>query len=203
MCTLRRAVAAASLAALTLLVGCMQPTPAPDNTVPLAAGEVKFFGTSCRATRVAFLVEWSGSMCDSVVQVKTELKRSIQALGPSQEFQVIFYAAYRTVAMADGKSLRATEANKRAACEFMDRTELAGVGADPSRALETAFAAHADAIMLLTDGTFDEKIVPLIDRLNVGRKVAIHTFCVLYTEGEPLLQEIAIKSGGQYRYIGE
>ncbi|NIA14040.1 MAG: hypothetical protein GWP08_08160 [Nitrospiraceae bacterium] len=165
--------------------------------------DLTFFGVSLNQSRkVVYVVDRSGSMTDSIMYVKYELRRSIRALKPEQQFYVVFYSTGPASGMPGGKLVPATDVNKLSAYEFIDSIVPIGQ-TDPSEALTTAFKARPDIICLLTDGEFDKKIVGLIDRLNRGKKVTVHTFCYIYTGGEAILQQIAKNNGGVYKYIGE
>jgi len=69
--------------------------------------------------------------------------------------------------------------------------------------LTQAFRLEPDTIFLLTDGEFDREIVGHIERLNRDKQVRIHTICFIYSNGEPMLKEIARDNGGTYKYVGE
>jgi len=166
-------------------------------------GGAEFFGVGGVAKKIVYVVDRSGSMTDSIMYVKYELKRSIRMLRPNQSFHVIFYSTGPAMEMPSRKLVPATEANKLAAYEFIDSIVPVGQ-TDPSDALNRAFQNDPELIYLLTDGEFERKIVDLIDKLNAGKdKVTVHTLCFIYTSGEPILQEIAKRNNGTYKYIGE
>lgn len=166
------------------------------------SGGPDFFGVGGVAEKIVYVVDRSGSMTDSIMYVKYELRRSIRMLKPNQRFYVVFYSTGPAVGMPSGKLVPATEQNKLAAYEFIDSIVPVGQ-TDPSEALKQAFSVGPELIYLLTDGEFDRKIVPLIDKLNAKKDVTVHTFCFIYTGGEAILQEIAQRNGGEYKYIGE
>jgi phage FluMu protein Com len=165
-------------------------------------GGSDFFGVGGVAERVVYVVDRSGSMTDSIMYVKYELRRSIRALKPNQKFYVVFYSTGPASGMPSGKLVPATEPNKLSAYEFIDSIVPVGQ-TDPSQALDMAFKTGPEVVYLLTDGEFDKKIVGLIDKLNRGKKVSVHTFCFIYTGGEAILQQIAKNNDGEYKYIGE
>jgi hypothetical protein len=162
----------------------------------------KFFGQGGGAKRIVYVVDRSGSITDSMMYVKFELRRAIRSLDSTQNFYVIFFSSGPAVPMPSGKMVQATESNKMMAGDFIDGIVPVGQ-TDPSEALKMAFAEKPEEIHLLTDGEFDKKIVPLIDSLNKGKTVKVHTLCFLYSQGEPILQEIALKNNGKYKYISD
>jgi phage FluMu protein Com len=157
---------------------------------------------------IVYVIDRSGSMTDSIMYVKYELKRCIRLLRPRDQFHVIFYSSGPAVEMPMRRLLPATEANKLAAYEFIDGIVPLGQ-TDPSEALRAALALRPNTIFLLSDGEFEERIVNLVDKLNPaggannGRLVKVNTLCFIYTAGERILQTIADRNGGTYRFIGE
>jgi len=162
----------------------------------------RFFGQGGGAKRIVYVVDRSGSITDSMMYVKYELRRAIRSLDSTQSFYVIFFSSGPAVPMPSGKMVQATEANKMIAADFIDSIVPVGQ-TDPSEALKMAFAEKPEEIHLLTDGEFDQKIVPLIDSLNRDKKVKVHTLCFLYQQGEAILQKIAANNNGKYKFISD
>lgn len=152
------------------------------------------------ANKIVYVVDKSGSMTDSLVRVKHELKRSLRELGPDKQFHVIFYSSGPALEMPARRLVTATEANKRRTFEFIDGIVAAGE-TDPTDALQRAFAVGPDAIFLLTDGEFDRAVVGQVATANVGKRVTVHTIAFLYRAGEKVLQEIAAQNGGTFRFV--
>jgi len=154
--------------------------------------------------KIVYVVDRSGSMTDSLVFVKYELKRSIGELPDAKEFHVIFYSTGPAQEMPMRRLVPASEHNKELAFEFIDSIVADGQ-TDPSKALEKAFAVKPDRIYLLTDGEFDRQIIDLMKRLNVGGKVTVHTIGFLYTTpgtaSEEILKTIASQNGGHYKFV--
>ncbi|MBN2584176.1 MAG: VWA domain-containing protein [Planctomycetes bacterium] len=165
-------------------------------------GDAGFFGVGGVASKIVFVVDRSGSMTDSIMYVKHELKRSIGVLKPNQQFFVIFYSSGPPKMMPVRQLLPATEANKQAAYEFIDNIVPIGQ-TDPKDSLTEAFKLGPELIYLLTDGEFDKEIVGHIEKLNRGKQVTVNTICFIYSNGEPILMEIANKNNGTYKYVGE
>ena len=61
-------------------------------------------------------------------------------------------------------------------------------------------ALEPHVIYLLTDGVFDPKVAAEVTKLNT-QKVSIHTICFVNASGESLLQDIARKNNGTYKFI--
>jgi len=151
---------------------------------------------------IVYVLDCSGSMTDSLDYVKFELKRSIGELSEDREFHIIFYSSGPPVEMPTRRLVKATEANKQLAFQFIDGVIAQGE-TDPSEAIERAFAVKPDIIYLLTDSEFDWAIVDLVKRLNADAKVTVHTIGFLCREGESVLKDIAEQNGGNYVFVSQ
>ena len=178
------------------------PAPAPQPEALKQTARPEFFGMGGITEKIVYVIDRSGSMTDSIMYVKYELRRSIRMLKPNQLFHVVFYSTGPAVEMPPRKLIPATEANKLAAYEFIDAIVPVGQ-TDPTEALKAAFRVKPDIIYFLTDGALDRKIPRLVEKLNADKKVEVHTFCFVYTAGEAVMREIAEKNGGAYKYISE
>ncbi len=166
-------------------------------------GSGGFFGAGGdEASKIVYVVDRSGSMTDSIDFVKFELKRSIGELLDDKEFHLIFYSSGPPVEMPTRRLVAATDRNKQMAFEFIDGIVAHGQ-TDPSVALERAFAVKPELIYLLTDGEFDKAIVGLVQRLNAGQKVTVHTIGFLYDIGEEVLKQISDQNNGSYKFVAE
>ena len=162
-----------------------------------------FFGTAAEeASKIVYVVDRSGSMTDSIVFVKYELKRSIRELGPEKQFHVVFYSSGPALEMPARRLVSATDANKQKAFEFIDSVIPQGE-TDPSDALSRAFAVNPELIYLLTDGEFDKAIVGQVAKANASKKVTVHTIGFLYKMGEKILKDIAAQNNGTYKFVAE
>jgi len=162
-----------------------------------------FFGTAAEeANKIVYVVDRSGSMTDSIVFVKYELKRSIRELGPEKQFHVVFYSSGPALEMPARRLVSATDANKQKAFEFIDSVIPQGE-TDPSDALSRAFAVNPELIYLLTDGEFDKAIVDQVAKANAAKKVTVHTIGFLYKMGEKILKDIAAQNNGTYKFVAE
>jgi hypothetical protein len=142
-------------------------------------------------------------MTDGIGYVKFELKRSIGELSEDdKEFHIIFYSSGPPVEMPARRLVKATEANKQLAFEFIDGVIAEGE-TDPTDSIERAFAVKPDLIYLLADSEFDRAIVDLVKQLNADAKVTVHTIAFLRREGESVLKDIAEQNGGNYRFLSE
>lgn len=165
----------------------------------------QFFELSTAGAKFVYVLDGSGSMTEphseartKLDRVKIELVRSIGGLPAGMEFYVIFFNRH-AVPMKARELQPATLDNKKKYLEWVVKVQGGG-GTDPSEALKLALDLKPDVIYLLTDGVFDDKVTGEITKLNT-RGVAIHTFCFGNASGESLLQDIARKNHGTYKFI--
>lgn len=163
---------------------------------------VEFFGIRDAAERVVFISDRSGSMTDSVMYVKYELKRCVKALNAEQKFSVLFMSSGKAVEL-DAKGLvPAVEGNKAKVYEFIDSIVPTGQ-TDPDSSLKRAFELKPEVIYILSDGEFDKKILKLAADLNGDKAVRIHAIQFLYNPPHGFSRQLAEDNGGQYRYVSE
>jgi len=180
-------------------------TPAAQPPVTATKPQVEFFSPApSRPKGIVFVIDHSGSMTDTIVYVKHELKRSIRSLRPNQAFWITFFSSGPTFDLSTGKSkmLPATEANKQVAYKFVDSIQAVGQTA-PEEAIQKAFDRRPDVIYILTDGEFEPSIADLIEKLNAKKEVTVNTIGFIYQQGEPLLKKIAAANNGTYKFVSE
>jgi von Willebrand factor type A domain len=165
----------------------------------------QFFELSTIGAKFVYVLDGSGSMTEphseartKLDRVKIELVRSIGGLPAGMEFYVIFFNRH-AVPMKARELQPATLDNKQKYLEWVVKVQGGG-GTDPSEALKLALELKPDVIYLLTDGVFDGKVTGEVTKLNT-RGVAIHTFCFGNASGESLLQDMARRNHGTYKFI--
>lgn len=175
---------------------------------------VSFFGVRITSDRVAFVIDVSGSMLESLrgrythdagevrIEVaRRELVRAIEGLGPETLFNVIPFSG--GVTPWSDRVVAADEAGRARALEFVDRLG-AGGGTNLFGALREAFAdPEVDTIVVLSDG--EPSVGDVVDthairervrRWNEDRGIEIH--CVAVGGSLQILQWLAEDHGGTY-----
>ena len=150
---------------------------------------------------IIYVVDRSGSMTACMDMVKYSLKRSLNELPEEEEFHVIFFSSGPPVEMPSRRLVNATVRNKQLASEFIDSI-ICQNKADPTQAIERAFACRPDIIYILTDGDFGVQSVDLINRLNADKKVIVRMIQFGGAEGA-VLKEIGEEDGGLHPRVPE
>lgn len=170
------------------------------------------------ATKVAYVVDASGSMIGSFPEIVDEVERSISRLEPSQQFTVICFRRDSAVAPRGDSSLRpASRAERAAAIEWLRKDVIPSGRSSPIEALSLALRSGADCVFLLSTtvtgpGSHEldrESLLALLDRLNpadpsTGRRRATIQ-CIQFLEDDPgrTLEAVAARhfGDGGYRFV--
>jgi len=170
------------------------------------------------ATKVAYVVDASGSMVGRFPAIVDEVERSLLRLEPTQRFTVICFRKDGAVAFEGDPSLRAASRDARASAVRWLRERVVPAGrSSPLEALSMALGSGADCVFLLSTtvtGPASHELdrasmVALVDRLNPrdaasGRRRA-SIQCIQFLEADPgeTLRAIADEhfGPGGYRFI--
>lgn len=204
------------LAAVVWLVGVAvaghggEPDSAPQPPSPgqRAAG---IFGLEAQGRKFVYVVDHSASMGEPagrpLAAAKDELLASIDALGETRQFHVIFYNERLMVFAPQGHRGRPVFADddaKRAVRRFVE-----GVGAEGGtrhyEAIAAALKLAPDAIFVLTDADeHDDLTADECTRLSraLGRaRCLVAQFGGAEGRRSPRLAQLAAESGGEYRVV--
>lgn len=150
------------------------------KTVPTAGrGRTSVYGLRGEGFKFVYVFDRSGSMGGSgnraLNAAQRELLRSLDELGPTHQFQIIFYNELPTIMQIGGAAnlMFADETNKRAAQKFV-ASIVADGATQHEPALMTALRLNPDVIFFLTDADQPELSAAALDRikrLNDGRAV--------------------------------
>jgi hypothetical protein len=168
------------------------------------ATETQVFGVTARGNRFVYVFDRSLSMQGApLAAAKRELLASLSKLGPSQQFQIIFYN--EKPRLMPTPQLSFADENGRAQAESFVNSITAAGGTDHLQALKLALRFQPDVIYFLTDA--DEP--PLSDkqlgeiRRNNGA-AAIHV--IEFKAGRDLgkrnfLRQLADDNRGEYKHV--
>lgn len=159
---------------------------------------------------MVYLVDCSGSMIATFDRVKAELLRSIASLDEDQQFHVIFYSAGKPLENKPRKLVPATETNKQALAEWVQKIQPYGstevLPAIRRAGLEIQKAKPKQAaVFLLADGRFqdNERVLAACKEHFENQPVAVHTFLFgsRVPEAVEAMETIAENHGGKYTFV--
>lgn len=202
------AYAAAPPAAPAAAGGGSSSGPAP--AAGLARGETSFLGVRDAGETFVYVIDISGSMEESgaIRVAKEQLMQSLEPLGSSQRFQVIFYNERALPLLLPGRApaklYDASALNKSLARQVIASVQ-ANLGTQHLTALELALSIQPDVIFFLTDAddpALTGKDLDLVRKANPGG-TRIHA--IEFGKGAKLdasrsLERLAAQNHGAYQY---
>lgn len=198
-------------AAATLGGGGLLDGPAPKTAPTLGRGRTKVYGLSGEGFKFVYVFDRSGSMGSSnnrpLDSAKRELLRSLQDLGDTHQFQIIFYNEEPSIMRLGPVTnlMFADAANKKAAERFVNAIVADGA-TQHEPAIMAALRMQPDVIFFLTDADqpgLSPAQLDRIQRINAGRTV-INT--IEFGPGPKIhkrnfLNDLADENHGQSVYI--
>lgn len=175
---------------------------------------VGFIGLGGNARKIAYVVDASGSLIDTLPFVIKELKESISSLKEEQQYIVVFFQAGDPVEVPTAGWKQATAENKRKTFEFidLDKGNIVPRGrTDPVKAIKLAMKYKPELMFLLSDnitgrGEYEvdrEELLKFLNDVNKDRKTAINTIQFLYPDPLETLKDIAGEHGGKIKFVTE
>ena len=192
-----------------------------EDAAPAAQDRVgaSFAGlVSGNATKVAYVVDASGSMVGSFPAIVDEVERSLMRLEPTQRFTVICFRKDGALPLEGDPALRAASRAERDDAVRWLRTKVVPAGrSSPIEALAMALRSGADCVFLLSTtvtgpGSHEldrASMLALVDRLNprdpAGGRRRATIQCIQFLEADPggTLEAIAAEHFGEggFRFI--
>lgn len=180
----------------------LEPSVAPD--VPAVA--------QLPRKGIAFLIDTSGSLVDSLPQVIKSVGEQIMELDPQQQFTVILYRHGRTVEVPPVGMKRATTANKRDVLDWLSPEAgnvIAAGRSDLPSGLELALSYSAAEICVFTDDTLSksvsnedlEALFARIRQLLGEQPPKVHIVQFFYRDDSHKLRMLAQELGGTYQFV--
>ena len=188
------------------LPGIPAPDEGEDKEEPvLGKGYASFCGLEAKGYRFVFIVDSSGSMQGPRFMAAChQLMASITDLDQHQSFYVIFFNATeypQAWPHIDNEMSPAGLTSTERIGQWM-RGVIPNGWTNPDGAIRRGLDLKPDAIFLLTDGEFNQGSALSVIRRHKFR-AAIHTVAFGSPAGAPMLQEIATRTGGTFRYVPE
>lgn len=193
------------------LAAVLAALPAAGGAPPQSPGaRTGIFGLEASGNRFVYVFDRSASMGEPagrpLAAAKAELLASLDDLGESQQFYLIFYNERPVVfapAAARGRPIFASDENRRAAVRFVEGIAADG-GTRHYEAIAAALKLAPDAVFVLTDGTSDDDLAE--DELGwLGRATGTARIMVVQFGGDgrrsPRLARLAERTGGAYKVV--
>ncbi|MGC4004433.1 MAG: VWA domain-containing protein [Pirellulales bacterium] len=192
-------------------LGAEKPIVSTAPVTKLGHVRTSLFGIEAEGAKFVYVFDRSASMSEPknlpIRAAKAELIRSLQPLGRTQQFYVIFYNQEPKVfqpGAESGKLIFANDKNKEAAESFIKSIQPEG-GTRHYTALDTALKMRPDVIYLLTDGdahddlTADE--LERLEKLNGGiTQIHVVQFTADFPTGD-VLKKLPATSQGEFKTV--
>ncbi len=182
--------------------GGFQPDPpAPDAAATIDTGR-----------RVAYLVDASGSLIDTLALVVEWLEDELNSLDPATRFTVVFFRDGQAIEPPPDGLDRATADEVRRIARWMQPAAgnvVPSGRSDPATALARALGYGVSEVVILSDDSLSrrmtleksEALLADVETLMAGREVTVHTVQFFYRDPQRVLETLAARYGGTYRFI--
>lgn len=132
--------------------------PPPDAAMDYdgeatSENEVRFMGSRGNARNVAFLIDASGSLLDTLPHVVRYLQEiTLPQLNPKQRFAILFFQGSTVIEVPPRGLTPATRENKQQAVEWLADNPIEGAfGTDPSAGIQQALQYKPQLLFILSD----------------------------------------------------
>lgn len=145
-------------------------------------GPVGLWGANLIANKIAYVIDFSGSIIVAQDDLLAELKRSVARLRAPQAFNVyiFFERGGKFVTKNFNQALQIAKSDtKLKFYKWIDKQEPQG-RTEPLDAMRRALKLEPEVIFFLSDGFFDEKIVGQIRKAN--ERVRAKIWCFVFDE---------------------
>lgn len=194
---------------LTLCLACVAEARAEPPRSPGVA--TRFFGLEARGKRVVYVCDRSASMGEPdgrpLAAAKAELIRSLDGLGDSQQFGIVFYNERQRVFSPTGATVRpmfASDESRRQARAFIEEVPAVG-GTRHAEAIASALRIGADVVFVLTDADAEHDLsegeLRSLARAAGGARIMVVQFGSAASRRSPRLEELAAGTGGRYAVV--
>lgn len=194
--------------------------PIPDQIEPATpasdSGDVTEQQTKAAAAgkqpSVAFLVDASGSLVDTLPQVIEHLSFRIGKLSSKQTFTVIFFRKGQAIEVQPAGMRLATPEDRQLVRKWIapwsGNVKTFGKS-DPAKAIELALHYKVDQIYILSDDSFgrrlqteqSESMADQLTRIIGEQPVQVHTIQFFYDDPDGVMQDIAEQFDGTYEFV--
>jgi hypothetical protein len=196
---------------LAVAVGIISLSAVALAEPPSPGQPPRFFGLEAVGERIAYVCDRSASMSEPdglpLAEAKRELLASIESLGESRQFHLMFYNERQSMLTPPGgrgRPMFADESTLRDVRRFLEGTSAAG-GTRHYEAVVATLRLAPDVVFLLTDAEEKhdltaEELDRLTERLGTARCMVVQ-FGGGAGRRSPRLARLAAISGGDYRVV--
>lgn len=170
-----------------------RPAASQPATRPVGAAPAK------PSNRVVFVIQASGAMISSIVEVKGEVGKAVSGLKSDQSFGLVAFQDNRAIVFT--KTLQPASASNRHQAWTWLNGMTATSTSDPIPALEATAKLRPDVVWFVSNGNMPDNKVALAaaERLSKAWKFRINTvlrFASDDEEAKEFLRELADRTGG-------
>lgn len=175
--------------------------------LPIGQAQVPFFGVEGVGSRFVYTLDRSISMRGGPLRTaKAELLASLGALGPTHQFQIVFFSTRVDRFDLSGQNRLAWgDAQSKRRAEQYVRAVTADGGTERHSALLAALRYGPDVVFFLTDDDLPmarEEIEEVVERASGGTTIHAIEFGDGPDHGrDNFLRELAERTGGQRKYV--
>ncbi|MBC7965779.1 MAG: hypothetical protein H7Z17_07615 [Fuerstia sp.] len=174
----------------------------PGESDNKGEGKVTFFGKEVQANSVAFVIDASKSMYGMRFQrARTELVNALSKLQPNQSFFVVFYTNETYPMFFPDNTIELIPADQRnlgRVFDWIGQSQVQG-GTQPQLAIALTMKLKPDVVFFLSDGDIPPETQGIVKYHN-SRSV-VHTITFGSDAGAGIMRQIALRNGGEYRFI--
>lgn len=175
------------------------------------------YGSGGNARRLAYIIDASGSLLDSMPFVINEIKRSISELSDQQSFTVIFFQGDDVLEVPPSGLKKANSELKKQAIRWVDMSSgniIPHGSSNPVKAIKLALRYKPQLMFLLSDnitghGQYEMNQKRLVDEIKKANSAhtKINTIQFLYPDPlvtvglKPTMELISKNTGGIYKFV--
>jgi hypothetical protein len=182
--------------------------PGTSRSISGGKARTQVFGIPAEGFKFVYVFDRSASMAGKALnRAKAELMASLESLGETHQFQIIFYNDQPTIfalAGQPGKLVFGNEPNKRQAQQFIQGI-IADRGTEREPALLQALNLAPDVIFFLGDSDGAElnsgQLAKIVSRNRRGTVIHVIEFGSGPQLGENFLMKLARQNEGSYVYV--
>lgn len=184
------------------------------GTLFISTGNPPGIPAGPKPTRIAYVIDASGSLATDLDVVLMQLRQSIRGLSPEQGFTVIFFQRDLAIEIEPRGMKPATQDTKLSVQAWLDPTKgriVPGGSSNPLKALRQAMRYKPQLLYILSDnitgrGPYEldrASLLAEVERLNPAKATRINTIQFLYPDTLNTLADIAKAHGGQCKFVSQ